>query len=126
MVIGPGGVWLVDSKAYRGARIKVLGDGRLWYGKWCMDDVLAKARWEAERVGDVLGVDVRPVLCVHGARLPRDPLSWDGTMLASARTLLRTLVAASVPGWSRTEVAELGRRAGAVFPPAERQQVSGP
>ena len=38
LLIGPG-VHVIDSKACRG-RIKLLGDGRLWYGRTCLDEVL--------------------------------------------------------------------------------------
>ncbi|MFP5370327.1 MAG: nuclease-related domain-containing protein [Actinomycetes bacterium] len=118
LVIGPGGVWVVDSKAYRRNRIKVLGDGRLWYGKWCMDDVLDVVRWAAERVSDVLAVAASPVLCIHGARLPRDPLGWDGVVLASPATLLPALIRSPAGGGGEADVDALARRAAAAFPPA--------
>lgn len=118
LVLGPGGVWVVDSKAYRRARIKVLGDGRLWYGKWCLDDVLGVVRWAAERVTDVLAVAASPVLCIHGARLPREPLRWDGVVLASPATLLPALMPSPARGVHDDDVDALARRAAAAFPPA--------
>lgn len=97
LVIGPSRVWLIDSKARRG-RIKVLGDGRLWYGRTCLDDSLAVVRWTAQSVGRVLttrsasdAVVVQPVVCVHGARLPLSPLSWDGVVLVETGDLVELL-----------------------------------
>lgn len=118
LVIGPGGVWVVDSKAYLRNRIKVLGDGRLWYGRWCLDDVLDVVRWAAERVSDVLAVAASPVLCVHGARLPRDPLGWDGVVLASPAALLPALIRPPAGGGGEEDIDVLVRRAAAAFPPA--------
>lgn len=99
LLIGPG-VHVIDSKAYRG-RIKLLGDGRLWYGRTCLDEVLRIVRWAAAEVADVLGaqlaatgLDVHAALCVHGVRLPRSPLRFEGVTLATPDTLVETLVGA--------------------------------
>lgn len=99
LVIGPG-VVVVDSKAYRG-RIKLLGDGRLWYGRTCMDEVLNVVRWIADEVADILaaelaaaGCDVRALFCIHGAELPRSPLHFDGAVLTTPETLLEFLLGA--------------------------------
>lgn len=80
---------MIDSKAYQG-RIKLLGDGRLWYGRTCLDEVLRIVRWAAAEVADVLGaqfaatgLEVHAVLCIHGVRLPRSPLSFEGVTLAA-------------------------------------------
>lgn len=116
LLIGPGGVWVVDSKAYAG-RIKVLRDGRLWYGKVCLDKVLGVLSWAADLVGEALDVPVASALCIHGARLPRDPLRWDGAVLATAPVLLPLLLTGAT--FARDdEVAELAATAVAAFPPA--------
>ncbi len=97
LVIGPG-VVVIDSKSYRG-RIKLLGNGRLWYGRTCLDDVLSVVRWMADKVAEVLtaelaaaGCNVRAILCIHGAELPRSPLHFDGVVLTTPGTLLECLV----------------------------------
>ncbi len=123
LVIGPGGVWVVDSKAYSG-RIKVLGDGRLWYGRTCLEEVLGVLAWAADLVGEALDAPVASALCIHGARLPRDPLRWDGAVLASAPVLLALLVTATTIA-RNDEVAELAARAAATFAPARTDRQGG-
>jgi hypothetical protein len=66
VVIGPGGVWVIDSKAYRahlrpGWRSVRIGDRRM---------ETASVAWEAQVVADRLGVSVRPLVAVHGHGLP--------------------------------------------------------
>jgi hypothetical protein len=102
LVVGPTGVWVVDSKVWRG-RVRVLGDGRLWYGRRCLDDDLRVLRWAASEIGRALGgrggtgkpLPVHPVLCIHGARLPRAQLLFDGVNLARPEALLELLTSAS-------------------------------
>lgn len=93
LVIGPNRAWLIDSKAWDG-RIKLLGDGRLWYGRTCLDNTIQLVRWAAARVEAVLaeaapedGFALQAVICMHGARLPRSPLRWDGVVLTEAKDL---------------------------------------
>lgn len=57
--------------------------------------MLPVLRWAAGEVADVLsadlavtGLDVHADLCVHGARLPRSPLHFDGVTLATPDSLL--------------------------------------
>jgi Nuclease-related domain len=73
LVIGPTGVFVIDSKFYRGT-VRVGFDGRLWYGGRSLDRVLGTLWWEAQQVADALAVGpeirVYPVLCMHEARLP--------------------------------------------------------
>ena len=116
LLIGPGGVWVVDTKAYAG-RIKVLGDGRLWYGKTCLDEVLRVLRWAADLVGEALDVPVASALCIHGARLPRDPLRWDGAVLATAPILVPLLLTGTT-STRDADAADLVATAVAAFPPA--------
>ncbi|MGI8808582.1 MAG: nuclease-related domain-containing protein [Acidimicrobiales bacterium] len=125
LVIGPG-VHVIDSKAYRG-RIKLLGDGRLWYGRTCLDEVLRILRWAAGEVADVLssdlavtGLDVHADLCVHGARLPRSPLHFEGVTLATPDSLLEALVSAE-PSCAPDAIERLAAAARAVLPPAVRR-----
>ncbi|HET7486662.1 MAG TPA: nuclease-related domain-containing protein [Acidimicrobiales bacterium] len=118
LLIGPGGVWVVDSKSYRG-RIVVLRDGRLWYAGRRLGPVLDVVQWAAGVVSDTLGVPVSPALCVHGAGLPVDPLRWDSVVLASAAVLRRLLVAADQrPGHPLGELAAIAFDR---FPPAYRR-----
>jgi len=61
-------VLLVDSKRYTGS-VSQTADGRVWHNHYPMDQQLGALRLEAEAIGAALGVPVRPVMCVHGARV---------------------------------------------------------
>jgi hypothetical protein len=68
VVIGPAGVVLVDSKRYTG-RVWQGPDGRVWHNQYPMDRPLRALRFEAAAIGHLLGVPVRPLVCVHGAHV---------------------------------------------------------
>ena len=91
LVIGPTGVFVIDSKFYRG-NISVGPDGRLWYGARCLDRVLGTLWWEAQQVAEALAgrpeVRVHPVLCMHEARLPwLEELTVDGIPVLAGSAL---------------------------------------
>jgi hypothetical protein len=48
LVIGPGGVFAIDSKQYRG-RLQLDAVGKLWHGRYPLTLVLRAASWEAAR-----------------------------------------------------------------------------
>ncbi len=108
LVVAPTDVWVIDSKAYRG-RIKLLGD-RLWYGKTCLDDeVVPTVGWTAERAAQSLGgillasgLEVRPLLCIHGATLPCLPLRWRGVVMTTPLRCSDTWRPASLPSPSNS------------------------
>jgi hypothetical protein len=87
LVIGPTGVWLVDSKSYR-ARLRVRR-GAAWAGKYRVPT--ESAAWEAERVGRLLGMPVRAIVAVHGEGLRRRGIVTDGVPVIPARRLCRHL-----------------------------------
>ena len=67
LVIGPRGVWVVDTKT---TRDRVRGRwGQVRFGERRLDP--GPTRWEAEVVADRLGVPVRPLIVVHGRGLRR-------------------------------------------------------
>src|SRR5438270_6831165 len=76
LLIGPGGVIVLDSKNYSG-RVQV-SKGTLWRGKYPCDYELAAAGKHAKVVGSVLGVDVIPALCIHTAQLPTGHFPVEG------------------------------------------------
>jgi len=87
LVIGPGGVVVIDSKRY-GGRLRLDADGLLWHGRHLLVSVLRKILWEADQVDEVLGVaDLRVagVMAVHGTKAPWGRLQADGVLVASAR-----------------------------------------
>jgi hypothetical protein len=94
LVVGPTGVYVIDSKRYRG-RLRYTG-GHLWHGGRILDRTLATLWWEATQVAETLGfgpdLHVYPVLCVHVARLPwRRELLVDGVPVLGAGTLCPAL-----------------------------------
>jgi hypothetical protein len=77
LVVGPPGIFLIDSKHYRG-RLTLTPEGSLWYGYHPLTGVLATVRWEAAVLGQVLGTTITPMLCVHGGQLPWGELMAEG------------------------------------------------
>jgi hypothetical protein len=69
LLIGPPGMFLVDSKAWHG-HITLGPDGSAWHNGRPMDRALDTVRWEADQIAETLGAAVLPMLCVHDAKLP--------------------------------------------------------
>jgi Nuclease-related domain len=95
LLIGPPGVFLVDSKAWHG-RITQMIDGSAWHNGHPLDQTIATVRWEAEQLAAALGAPVLPMLCVHDTRIPWDEIYIDNVpVLTPARllALLRSLPA---------------------------------
>jgi hypothetical protein len=90
LVIGPPGVFLIDSKHYRG-RLTLTPEGTLWYGHHPLTGVLATVRWEAAVLGQALGTTITPMLCVQGAQLPWGELMAEGIPVLAADQLATTL-----------------------------------
>lgn len=117
VVIGPPGVFAVETKHLSGVvrvgwRLRV--DGRR------LDGVIDQAWTEAAAVEEALGVEVMPLLCIHGARIRRHwwrlPLVegvWVGNGTALARYLRRQRALFSVE-----DVADLADEAERVLVPA--------
>jgi hypothetical protein len=110
LVIGPTGVWVVDSKAYR-APLRVRR-GRVWAGS--VPVPTSPVRWEATRVGELLAVDATPIVAVHGHGLRRRGKWSDGVRVIPAPRLPRRLRRARRT-LGTDDVATLVRRAAAVF-----------
>jgi hypothetical protein len=102
LVIGPGGVFVVDSKQYRG-RLQLDPSGRLWHGRYPLGPTLRAVDFEADQTARVLpdpGVAVVPIVAVHGAQVPWDKVVTDGVPVVAARrlpSLLRALPAVLGP-----------------------------
>jgi Nuclease-related domain len=102
LVIGPSGVFVVDSKQYRG-RLQVDPRGRLWHGRYPLSPVLRAVSFEADQAARVLpdpGVVVLPIVAVHGAQVPWGKVVTDGVPVVPARRLpsmLRALPAVLGP-----------------------------
>jgi hypothetical protein len=66
LVIGPTGVFVIDSKQWSGS-VHQGADGLAWHNHYPLERALETVRWEAETVGCLLGTRAHPLLCVHGA-----------------------------------------------------------
>jgi Nuclease-related domain len=102
LAIGPGGVFVIDSKQYRG-RLQLDPSGRLWHGRYPLAPTLQAVSFEADQAAQVLpdpGVAVVPILAVHGAQVPRGKVVTNGVPILAARRLpsmLRNLPAVLEP-----------------------------
>jgi hypothetical protein len=93
LLIGPGGVFVIDSKLYTG-RLHLAPGGSLWHGRHPLAPLLRTARFEADQAAQLLAapdVSVVPLLAVHGAQVPWGKLVVDGVPVVSARRLLELL-----------------------------------
>jgi hypothetical protein len=90
LLIGPPGVFLVDSKAWHGTITQAV-DGSAWHNGYPLDQAIATVRWEAGQVADTLGAPVLPLLCVHDTRIPWDEIYVDNVPVLTPATLLALL-----------------------------------
>jgi hypothetical protein len=89
LVIGPGGVFAIDSKQYRG-RLQLDAVGKLWHGRYPLAPTVRAASWAADQVAQVLpdpGMAVVPIVAVHGAQVPWGKVVTDGVPVVSAGRL---------------------------------------
>ena len=89
LVIGPGGVIVVDSKRYRG-RLRLDRHGMVWHGRHLLVSALRKVLWAADQADEILGIadiTVAAVVAVHGASVPWGRLEADGVTIVPARRL---------------------------------------
>jgi hypothetical protein len=87
LVIGPTGVWVVDSKSYR-ARLRVRR-GAAWAGEHQVP--AAAAGWEAVKVSRLVGVPVGAIVAVHGVGLRRRGIVVNGVAILPARRACRRI-----------------------------------
>jgi Nuclease-related domain len=95
LAIGPGGVFVIDSKQYRG-RLQLDPSGQLWHGRYLLGPALRAVSFEADQAAQVLpdpGVVVRPVMAIHGARVPWGKVVMDGIPVVPAECLPSMLLA---------------------------------
>jgi hypothetical protein len=102
LAIGPGGVFVIDSKQYRG-RLRLDAVGKLWHGRHPLAPTMRAVSWAADQTAQVLpdpGVAVVPIVAVHGVQVPWGKVVIDGVPVVSARrlpSLLRQLPAVLGP-----------------------------
>jgi Nuclease-related domain len=89
LALGPGGVFVIDSKQYRG-RLQLDASGKLWHGRHPLAPTLGAVSWEADQAAQALpdpGVAVVPIVAVHGAQVPWSKVAVDGVPVVAARRL---------------------------------------
>jgi hypothetical protein len=89
LVIGPGGVFVIDSKQYRG-RLQFDQSRRLWHGRYPLASALRAVSFEADQAALALtdpDVVVVPILAVHGTQVPWGKVVADGVPVVAARRL---------------------------------------
>jgi hypothetical protein len=90
LLIGPGGVFVIDSKQYRG-RLQLHSSGCLWHGRYPLASTLRAVSFEADQAALILTdpdvVVVVPIVAVHGAQVPWGEVVVDGVRVVSARRL---------------------------------------
>jgi hypothetical protein len=89
LVIGAGGVFVIDSKHYRG-RLQLDGSGRLWHGRYPLGPTLRAVSFEADQAARVLtdpDVVVVPIVAIHGTQVPWGKVVMDGVPVVAARRL---------------------------------------
>jgi hypothetical protein len=112
LVIGPGGVFVIDSKQYRG-RLQLDPSGRLWHGRYPLAPSLQAVSFEADQAAEVLpdpGVVVVPVVAVHGAQVPWGKVVIQGVPVVPAQRL-PSMVRALPPTLGPERVATLADQA---------------
>jgi hypothetical protein len=95
LVIGPGGVFVIDSKQYRG-RLRLDSFGRLWHGRYPLAATLRAVDYEADQAAKVLvdpDVVVVPIVAVHSAQVPWGKVVMNGVPVVAARRLPSMLCA---------------------------------
>jgi Nuclease-related domain len=90
LVIGPSGVFVIDSKQWTGS-VHQGADGLAWHNHYRLDRTLQTVRWEAETLGRLLGTRATPLLCVHGAHVHGGGLHAQGVAIVPAHLLRSAL-----------------------------------
>ena len=86
LVIGPSGVFVIDSKQWTGS-VHQGADGLVWHNHYRLDRTLETVRWQAETLGRLLGIPAAPLLCVHGAHIQGGGLCAQGVAIVPADRL---------------------------------------
>lgn len=108
LVAGLFGVVLVDSKNWRSKKSRItINGGLLRYGRYDQTKALKTVVWEAQQAARILGVPVRPILAVHGAKVPatRGRTELHGVTVIEAKKLRGMLSGLPAqPGWDAARV----------------------
>jgi hypothetical protein len=81
LVIGPSGVFVIDSKQWSGS-VHQGSDGLVWHNHYRLDRTLETVRREARAISRILGTPSAAVVCVHGAHIQSGGLQAQGVAVA--------------------------------------------
>jgi hypothetical protein len=112
LAIGPSGVFLIDSKNWRG-QLVFAPDGTLWHGSYPMTAALATIGFEVAAIAAALGTPssaVEPLLVIHGSAIPWGEQFLGGVGILPGRQLVPTLLALP-PQLSDQDITELAEHA---------------
>ncbi|GAA4620561.1 hypothetical protein GCM10023196_005040 [Actinoallomurus vinaceus] len=122
LVVGHTGVYAISSRRWPPLTRLRRADGRLWAGR----RPLSRLPVRAHRAADVIagriaaetgqGVEVSPVIAVHGGRLPRGGILFDGVLLHRAERVNRLIERQPVL-YTTVEVAAIAAAAERALPP---------
>jgi Nuclease-related domain len=90
LVIGPSGVFVIDSKQWTGS-VHQGADGLAWHNHYRLDRTLETVRWEARAISRLLSTRTAAVVCVHGAHVHGGGLEVQGVAIVSAHLLRSAL-----------------------------------
>jgi hypothetical protein len=90
LVIGPSGVFVIDSKQWTGS-VQQGADGLAWHNHYPLDRALETVGWEAQQVSRVLGSRAAALLCVHGAHVHGGGVDAQGVAIVPAHLLRSAL-----------------------------------
>jgi hypothetical protein len=90
LVIGPSGVFVIDSKQWTGS-VRPGADGLAWHNHYRLDRTLETVGWEAQMVGRLLGAQTAALVCVHGAQVHGGGLDAQGVAIVPAHLLRSAL-----------------------------------
>ncbi|NJP15240.1 NERD domain-containing protein [Streptomyces thermoviolaceus subsp. thermoviolaceus] len=122
LVFTAAGAFYIDTKNWtsKRSRLTVRG-GTLWYGRYAQSRALQTVVWEAGQAARALGVPVRPVVAVHGAKVPapHGRLELQGVTVVEAKRLRGLLQSLPPrPGWDTARMAAVRQLAERTLPPA--------
>jgi hypothetical protein len=90
LVIGPTGVFVIDSKQWTGS-VHQGADGLVWHNHYPLDRTLETVRWEAEVIGRLLGTRIAALVCIHGAHVHGGGLHATGVAIVPVHLLRSAL-----------------------------------
>jgi Nuclease-related domain len=128
LVIGPGGVYAVDSERWdRRLPVRTGAGGLLYHGPFARKERLAHARWEAAQAAMLVGaglqsqIRVHPAIAIYGPTIPWTIARLDGVDVFSGHRLRSYLMRQTrknrANALSAQQIMEIHDAADAALPP---------